>query len=289
MKRRNIVIVDDDEKLAIKVAEGIRNFYLQKNEWNYDIMLFNEEGHFKKAKIYISESVQEIDILVCDQKLVGGQGIELFRLTDKEMQTDLESIIIKPFLFRVLQSNQFERFFELQDEHNKLYERFVNSDNTVHLVELLTYFETKVLPIKENGNPKTNGEYYKTGLITKLRELIRIDGRDVKINEILFLYLDNENSKRDTYHFVYFQDEKIRHTTKSLKPTSVSEAITALGFLEAQLKEDNQVLCKINPLWVLSIVPETKTIKLFTPFSSQYVIYYSKMKSQFPVDINFQF
>ncbi len=289
MKRRNIVIVDDEENLAIKVADGIRQFYFDKNEWNYDIILCNEEGHFKKAEKHIKDSVAEIDILICDQKLIGGQGIELFKLAEIEVPTELKSINTKPFLFRVLQSNQYERFFEFQDEHKKFYDRFINSDNPDNLFELLTVFETRVLAIKENGNPKINAHYYESGIIHKLRDLIKIDGRDVRISEILFLWLDNDNNKRDTYHFTYLQDEKVMQTTRSIKPTSISETITKLEFLEVQLKEDSQTLCKINPLWISSVVLEKKTVKIFTPYSNQYIIRCSKIKTHLDIDMNIEF
>ena len=283
MARRNFIVVDDVPEFGSQVDAAIKQYYHSKKIYDCNIIPFLNENHFEDAKQYIESNGENIDIIFSDQDLVGGQGLELFKMLNRETKSGLSSVSKHLCVFKVMHSNRYQTLQKNQKEYSLSYNYFVNSESKEDIFTFLDYYENNIQSMKENGNPGYNGFLYKNPFFKKKfesKEAFKIDGQIVMPKDVLFIFMDKSRTHSDYYHFFYRKDDQIIMSIESKKPpTDFNNLMDSLLFIQGSLLEDHNEKFKINPLWVSSIDKATSKIKLFPVNNLRYEIKFQKLES----------
>lgn len=279
MIRRNIIIVDDVPILGEKVDKIIKQYYSSKQVYEYNIILFLDDNHFKEAKQYIQNRYEDIDVIFSDQNLRGGKGTDLFKSAEAILTTEYSSIKKQSHICRVMHSNVDTRLKEHIKEYSFAYDFFINSEKENDITAFLDEYENKILTTKEYGNTGFKDYLYTIPKSKKgLEYIITIDRYPVKLSDILFILMDKNKDNSEYYHFFYNKDGKTIKSIDSKKPDRVfNDIVKSLSFLEGTLLDEGREKFKINPLWIAYIKTGKKTITLLPYRSLRFELKFEKL------------
>lgn len=242
-----VVIVDDDKYIPDnlkKIVEGYQSIYHNEGVTYKVIQVFKEIFAFAKAKEYILDHQEDIDILLIDYHLTRGLGTDLFALIKKEYK-----------IYRILHSQTDNSLDESQEElSNKIYDHFCRTKEPEKIHESFEKFEKNILDIKLYGNrPFRDRNFINLAKLNLASNLPTFAG----INLFDILYAQSIGNDQITICFRDFNTKKIDFRTRTGKRLPF--------FTNSQFHfKSINTQTVINLLWVAKIDTSVNTIRFIT-------------------------
>lgn len=282
MSRRNFIVVDDMAFLGGQVVNLVCKYYSSKKNYDYEIKHFLNDNHFEEAFSYIGNRYADIDVLFSDQNLVGGKGTDLFKITNKDFDSDFKNIKCKTQIFNVMHSNEDRRFTQHQSDYRVLYDYFINSDLEAekYINEFLDFYEEKIILIKEHGNTVYRSHLYEQSLLQSISsDSIEFDNKTIQFKDIQFFVMDKNHNNSD-YYYCYYDDGNKIIRSKNSKKLTINEKLRNLSFFTGNLKEEYNEKFKVNPLWVSTVDKSNSIVKLIPRYNVQFEISYERLTAE---------